>query len=492
MHDNVSELVETDGSLPVLHYLVQKRVYTLARDEAEDNILAAHQQTELLHIKSTSITTTRTPMESTDLPRCRSDREGCDAPPRCIESLPAEIQRHIMLFLPSLGSLGAVIRASPVLYSLFRHEPKNYIVNCLINVLGDSFIDAITARAAMQESFQHLRCIAMKEGHETRIIWPFLEAYQGSLQRLSYKRWIRSLSLSEAVEMATFQTSTVEPLVEEYSSWALANLGVPATTTGLSKNERMRIQRALYRFQIVCDVFGNKLKDNYLSNHRPRHLGCIRFLSSYEPWEIEEILCINAFFQDQYKTRLEEVSEDLSTIIWRSAGEPGETVDAMGAHTRQSSRNFLVSQGLPLLTSVLRIRDRGELAATLRANVDHHAGHIWLDDVTGNMDMHERWERSYSERDLAQDEGRPIPFRGDDTGSPPLAWVLIWGETYSNLFGTFIPKPLRRWGYIMWDAWRLDETGARERLMREWHDMWQGGDYGDSLRAWSNAWNNRG
>ena len=160
--------------------------------------------------------------------------------------------------------------------------------------------------------------------------------------------------------------------------------------------------------------------------------------------------------------------------------------------TRDTSRNFLVSQGLPLLASVLRIQSHNELADTLRANINYYASDMWLDDVTGNTDMFERWERSYSERDLAQDEGQMMPFRGEDLDSPPLGWVLIWGETYSNLFGTFIPKQLRLWGYIMWDAQRLEETGAKERLMREWNDMWQGGDYRDSLRAWNNAWNNRG
>lgn len=150
-------------------------------------------------------------------------------------------------------------------------------------------------------------------------------------------------------------------------------------------------------------------------------------------------------------------------------------------------RNFLVSQGLPLLASVMHIRDRGELVDTLRANVHRSASDVWLDDITGNgADMHERWERSYSERDAAQDEGRPMQFQEDDLNSPPLAWVLIWGETYSNLFGCFIPKPLRQWGYIMWDARRLEEAGAKEVLMREWYDMWQGGDYRDSLRAWGN------
>lgn len=154
--------------------------------------------------------------------------------------------------------------------------------------------------------------------------------------------------------------------------------------------------------------------------------------------------------------------------------------------TRDYFRNFLVSQGLPLLASVLRIQDREELVDTLRANMHHFASDTWLDDITGNTDMHDRWERSYSERDAAQDEGRPMPFREDDLESPPLAWVLIWAETYSNLFGVFIPKSLRRWGYIMWDARRLEETGAKDVLMCEWHEMWQGGDYRESLRLWGN------
>jgi hypothetical protein len=138
---------------------------------------------------------------------------------------------------------------------------------------------------------------------------------------------------------------------------------------------------------------------------------------------------------------------------------------------------------------MLRISDPDELAATLRPYIQQQLSGMWLSEVTGNTDMHERWERAYSDRDLAQDEGRPMPFCGDDMVAPPLAWVRIWGETYSNLFGTFIPKQLRRWGYVMWDAQRLRETGAEDRLMREWDDMWQGGDYRDSLRAWNNAWN---
>lgn len=44
IHDNVSELVDADESLPVLRYPAQKRVYTLTKVEAEDEILAANRQ----------------------------------------------------------------------------------------------------------------------------------------------------------------------------------------------------------------------------------------------------------------------------------------------------------------------------------------------------------------------------------------------------------------------------------------------------------------
>ncbi|KAK7746775.1 hypothetical protein SLS53_001963 [Cytospora paraplurivora] len=44
IHDNVSELVDADDSLPVLRYPAQKRMYTLTKVEAEDEILAATRQ----------------------------------------------------------------------------------------------------------------------------------------------------------------------------------------------------------------------------------------------------------------------------------------------------------------------------------------------------------------------------------------------------------------------------------------------------------------
>lgn len=53
-----------------------------------------------------------------------------------------------------------------------------------------------------------------------------------------------------------------------------------------------------------------------------------------------------------------------------------------------------------------------------------------------------------------------MPFEGDKENLPPLAWVTLWKGTYSNPFGSYIPDSFRDWGYVMWDAGRLVNSGA--------------------------------
>jgi len=44
IHDNISNLINADETLPVLHYPAQKRIYTLTKAEAEADILAANRK----------------------------------------------------------------------------------------------------------------------------------------------------------------------------------------------------------------------------------------------------------------------------------------------------------------------------------------------------------------------------------------------------------------------------------------------------------------
>lgn len=82
-----------------------------------------------------------------------------------------------------------------------------------------------------------------------------------------------------------------------------------------------------------------------------------------------------------------------------------------------------------------------------------------------------------SHRDRMEDRRDPLPFRGDGEPDakgtrPPLAWTVIWQGTYSNMYGEYIPKDTIRWGYILWDAVRIEVTGARQLLEAQWEDEW--------------------
>ncbi|KAJ5662748.1 hypothetical protein N7462_011674 [Penicillium macrosclerotiorum] len=99
------------------------------------------------------------------------------------------------------------------------------------------------------------------------------------------------------------------------------------------------------------------------------------------------------------------------------------------------------------------------------------------DDVLGETAQSQRRRKQLSNQDLKEEERVPLPFEGDKVPNavksyPPLAWTLIWQGTYSNLYGYYVPDTMRRWGYIMWNKSRLEETGALEVLARQWEEEW--------------------
>lgn len=88
--------------------------------------------------------------------------------------------------------------------------------------------------------------------------------------------------------------------------------------------------------------------------------------------------------------------------------------------------------------------------------------------TTAQYDRQEE-DNKYSAKDAA--EGiEPLPFSGDTAPprGPPLAWTLLWGETYVNIYGGYVPQTLQASGWVMWDGDRLDSMGARELITDQW------------------------
>lgn len=133
------------------------------------------------------------------------------------------------------------------------------------------------------------------------------------------------------------------------------------------------------------------------------------------------------------------------------------------------------SRGLELLHNVLfKIKDHMHLVSTIQEQIsmplDEDVENI-LDSVPQSI----RRRQYPSDWYLKEQRRDPLLLQGDDEERPPLAWTLIWRGTYSNLFGWYINDVIRFWGYIMWDAARLECTGARGVLIRQWEAHW--GDF---------------
>lgn len=124
-----------------------------------------------------------------------------------------------------------------------------------------------------------------------------------------------------------------------------------------------------------------------------------------------------------------------------------------------SYRNGLNSLGLTVLSSIFEARDHDELVETVAKHIISGDGQ-WIDMTIDEIAQRQRRDRLFSDRDRAQQRRDAIPFKGDKENLPPLAWVTLWEGTYRNLFGSYIPDSFRDWGYVMWDAGRLVNSGA--------------------------------
>lgn len=138
--------------------------------------------------------------------------------------------------------------------------------------------------------------------------------------------------------------------------------------------------------------------------------------------------------------------------------------------------NGTITRGSELLHDILfKIKDHARLVSTMQEQIANSIGtSMSIKMLHSGQSL--RREKYPSDKDSKERQRDPLPFQGDNEALPPLSWTLIWQGIYSNLYGIFIPESIRLWGYTMWDAARLEHTGAKEVLARQWRERWKDTD----------------
>lgn len=237
------------------------------------------------------------------LARLRLNSDQQHASPS-LESLPAELRLRILAKVPDLESLGSLIQASPVYLAQYRLD-REALLGCFLEAdMGDEvLIDAI-ATFNSQPS---------KIGASTRPnsnVTDFLDLYGWWRYTHSPIAMLKSISLADLRWIMRNHTSTVCPLASRLANMTLRRLiscathvepwnragseenqsPIPAIVwpDDLSRTERIRILRALYRFQIFCNLFGGKQYQSFTTEEIPQLFFC-----QFDAWEVEEMNCFS-------------------------------------------------------------------------------------------------------------------------------------------------------------------------------------------------------
>lgn len=435
------------------------------------------------------------------------------APGPSLETLPVELQRLIMSKTPGLESLSALVHASPELHRVYAEHRMSVLRDVVTQTLDGIGVDALGAYLSGTEAFQ--------KTHNESLLWTFVEEQQARYSAgppPPAGDWTAELSLDEIIHIIRFHISVIEPLTEAFAHWAVGALPskpeneAACKSVSLSDVERRRMQRGLYRMQMLCNLYGSQGRSTLSTIDET--VNRLRVLSMFPAWEVEEILSVHEFAKDKYANVFKQVAWDLNEernpkyrdiditsvnqdmMLIMETDDGGESkYTAMQTNRDQSltccivlneiSLKAVLRHGPYLLADALKAKSQEQLASTIRAAIEssqRQRGGVypldWLDDGADEFAHAVRRVECPTRHDAAQDRRQKTPFDEDKLDSPPLAWILFWRGEYSNLFGVFIPKALRRWGFVMWDAARLD-SDVKDSIEQAWCGDPYNYDYAD-------------
>ncbi|KAK3291624.1 uncharacterized protein B0H64DRAFT_367002 [Chaetomium fimeti] len=389
-----------------------------------------------------------------------------------LETLPAELRHLILESIEDIKDLKALVFASPVYHQQYLHSRKWLLRRTLQTTLGNGNVLA-DAYAAHTSGSLH------EEGVESHIhadtFRLFMDQYIAHRSVGPGQVWAEAAATEDdLIEMAAFYLAVTCPLLRICSSVLLMRLNRSPDDSRLSRAERTRFLRALYRYQTYCNIFGMRPGGDYKPFNLPHEERLVSFFGLFPPWEIEEINCIYALVRDKC-----EKIFDTTTMADLAKDHPGSD-PAANRYLRSFNLSSpckchylgIASRGLHAFLEIVQTPDDETLVRAMQKYMVWHER--FLEETMMLPTQWRRRSRHPSAEDQAQARRDRLPFVGDEQGlmdgrspAPPVAWVVMWRGQFKNEYGQAVDERFRKWGYVFWDCKRLKESGRRETLVRD-------------------------
>lgn len=262
--------------------------------------------------------------------------------PLILESLPAELRLQILHSITDIATLKALIYASPIYHEQFCSSRNSILRSCLGLEIGDAFVDAYATFNSSPSVFGTPRT--------TEKVVDFLKLYHSWQSGEVPVPNMSTVSTDAFQWLLEYHTSVVLPVARYFASAALSKLqkacssietSTDATLTAaetvaydahldLSRSEMARIIRALYRYALYYHLLGF---DEWRSDivFEPWEI-VEMFWNHFEPWESDQIGCIDVFLRQRLGALLNEVKEDLHPMNPRFGAVAGTLPIPPGSH----------------------------------------------------------------------------------------------------------------------------------------------------------------
>jgi hypothetical protein len=197
--------------------------------------------------------------------------------------------------ITDLSDLRAVVHASPIFYQQYLLDQRRLLGQALSATLESNLVDAY-----MLQSMTAL-AIASREmsGRDAQqVITRLFREYDAELRAgTGAATVLQRCSTEDLASIASFYLSVARPALCSCATLFLQNLKGSPEPGALSERERIRLLRALYRFQFFQEL----LED---LDRAPRFvkgevLGA--FFAVFHPWEVEEMNCVDLLVRGLYK-----------------------------------------------------------------------------------------------------------------------------------------------------------------------------------------------
>lgn len=253
--------------------------------------------------------------------RRRKQPENNDAPsvalpaipasvPIKLETLPAELRHLILESIEGLEDLKSLVLASPVYHEQYLHSRRWFLRRILQITLGDGNVLADAYATHASSLLQRNEPESYSRPAAFRL---FMVQYTTHRSVTPEQLWAQTTTTEEGLaEMAAFYLGVVRPLLDLCAAIFLSNLNPSIRVGHLTRTERTRLLRALYRFQTYCYLFGMGPRGDTKPFDAPNIDRLAGFFGRFPPWEIEEIDCIYMLIRDKYEALFDDIKSDVA------------------------------------------------------------------------------------------------------------------------------------------------------------------------------------